>query len=103
LAIAVIAATLVISPLWMVVARRFESETKHRLETFKAAIAVTSGIEPDDFTKENVAVLGAWHKVALYYRAFRISLNRKIHPKPAPNTDEADVLTTPSGSKEDKS
>ncbi len=93
LAIAVIAATLVISPLWMVVARRFESETKHRLETFKAAIAVTSGIEPDDFTKENVAVLGAWHKVALYYRAFRISFNRKIHPKPAIKTDETDAST----------
>ncbi len=79
LAIAVIASTLIISPLWMVIARRFEHETKHRLHSFRSAIAVTSGIEPENFTKENIALLSIWHKLKIYYRAYRVALKHSIH------------------------
>ncbi len=78
LAIAVIAATLIISPLWMVIARRFEHETKYRLLTFRSALAVTSGLEPDEFTKDHVIVLGFWHRLRVYYRAYRIALKHSI-------------------------
>jgi CPA2 family monovalent cation:H+ antiporter-2 len=96
LAIAVIASTLIISPLWMVIARRFEHETKHRLHSFRSAIAVTSGIEPENFTKENIALLSIWHKLKIYYRAYRVALKHSIHSskETSASDDESDKKPT---------
>lgn len=91
LAIAVIAMTLVISPLWMVIARRFESVTNQHLTTFREVMAVSSGIQPDEFTRQENTFLYVLYKMEFYYRVLRFSIKRRLQWGGSSASSEAEM------------
>lgn len=77
LALSVIAMTLMISPLWMVTARRFHAATQDGLTNFREALAASYAAELVEINRGRTAISRSWFRGRVYYRAARMSVRRR--------------------------
>lgn len=73
LALSVIAMTLIVSPLWMVTARRFHDATTEGLSTLREALAIAYAGELGEFEKGRSAVMNGVQRARIYRRAVRMA------------------------------
>lgn len=75
LALATIAVTLVISPLWIIATRRVHAEASARLWGLREVMAAGAGMDlPDDAA---FGIKARWRRARAYGRAVRMSLSRR--------------------------
>lgn len=77
LALAVIALSLMVSPVWMVAARRFHDATASGLTSFREALAETLHPELEEFLRRKNAVSRATYRSRAYMRAMRRATKRR--------------------------
>lgn len=98
LALAVIAVTLMISPLWMLLIRRVNQVTQTRILTMREALAMAYATELEGVQRAGSAVTDAGFRFRVYRRAMRMAARRRkaakavaeVHPDP-----EADSINFP--------
>ena len=98
LALAVIALSLMVSPVWMVAARRFDEATTSGLTSFREALAETYSPELEEFIRGRNAVSRAAHRGQVYLKAARRAARNRSKPKSADISVDAESQQEPAKS-----
>ena len=91
LALSVIAATLIISPVWMVTVRRFHEVARSRIVDLRSALTEVYASEIVEFERSARFVARQTYRTRIYYRAGRLAWSKSRRMKTAKReTSEAD-------------
>lgn len=80
LALSIIALSLMVSPVWMVAARRFDEARQSGLTSFREALTETYSPELEEFIRGRNAVARAAHRGQVYFKAARRAAKTRTKP-----------------------